>query len=628
MRETNFIKQNKEKWVEFEKQLQPGHKDPEKLSNLFVQVTDDLSYSRTFYRNRSVRVYLNNISQKVFHSIYRNRSRKRGRFGHFWRIELPQLVWESRWDLSLAAIIFFLSVAIGIFSCVVNPDFPRYILGEGYINMTIENIKNHDPMAVYKSAHEGKMFLEITYNNVYVATMTFMLGVFLGIGTIGSLIYNGIMLGAFQYFFYQQGLLGMSMTAIWLHGTLEISALIISGGAGLALGRGLVFPGTFSRMQSFRLSSRRGLKIMLGTVPIFFFAAFIESFITRYYDTVSDEVKLALIFISLFSILGYFVLLPYLRSLKGFAEVTEDGKLPPTPPDKVDLGIIRTNGEVFKDIFVIYGKCFSRIFPWVIVLAGIYAAVCGLYFSNILHYRFTLYIFDIRDLVRKIFIFYGDMLQYFSYARKPEFAVLNIILFSFISFVCCAFVMKEAVTGIKPGSLSYISRNFYKPLIAGALITLLLFLPNLFGIIIVMLLLPVLALWQVIMFREKMDPFTALGRAFSYGFQGFGRTYGLYLICLLVAFLFMAVLTSPFLTWKIFEIINWNLLLDEAGYVKFFIGFFTFLGMAGLGLLMPVMMIGFGIQYHSLKEIYEANHLKERITSIGKKKKMNLIHFD
>ena len=73
MRETDFINQNKNKWAELEELLHEDVKDPDKLSSLFVQVTDDLSYSRTFYPNRSVRVYLNNIAQQVFYRIYKNK---------------------------------------------------------------------------------------------------------------------------------------------------------------------------------------------------------------------------------------------------------------------------------------------------------------------------------------------------------------------------------------------------------------------------------------------------------------------------------------------------------------------------------------------------------------------------
>ena len=56
MKETKFIEQNKEKWMEFEDMLRENRHDPEKLNDLFIQITDDLSYARTFYPNRSVRM--------------------------------------------------------------------------------------------------------------------------------------------------------------------------------------------------------------------------------------------------------------------------------------------------------------------------------------------------------------------------------------------------------------------------------------------------------------------------------------------------------------------------------------------------------------------------------------------
>ena len=106
MRETNFIKQNKEKWSEFEEILKQEKKDPDKLSSLFVQITDDLSFSRTFYPNRYVRVYLNNLAQRIFLSIYKNKKEKKGRFLQFWKNELPLLVFQSRKEFLLSFCIF------------------------------------------------------------------------------------------------------------------------------------------------------------------------------------------------------------------------------------------------------------------------------------------------------------------------------------------------------------------------------------------------------------------------------------------------------------------------------------------------------------------------------------------
>jgi hypothetical protein len=85
MQETEFIAQNKEKWKEFEDVLKSDNKDPDRLTSLFIETTDDLSYSRTFYPNRSVRVYLNGISQKVYQAIYKNKSKGKNKFKKFQR---------------------------------------------------------------------------------------------------------------------------------------------------------------------------------------------------------------------------------------------------------------------------------------------------------------------------------------------------------------------------------------------------------------------------------------------------------------------------------------------------------------------------------------------------------------
>ena len=121
---------------------------------------------------------------------------------------------------------------------------------------------------------------------------------------------NGIMLGAFQTFFYQHGLLGTSMLAIWLHGTLEISAIIVAGAAGITMGNGWLFPGTYSRLTSFRRGARRALKIIVGTVPIFVVAAFIEGFFTRHTEW-PDALRLTIILLSLLFVIGYYIYLPY-----------------------------------------------------------------------------------------------------------------------------------------------------------------------------------------------------------------------------------------------------------------------------------------------------------------------------
>jgi len=89
------------------------------------------------------------------------------------------------------------------------------------------------------------------------------MGAIYAIGTVFILIKNGIMVGAFQFFFYEQGVFLESFLTIWIHGTLEISAIVIAAAAGLTMGKGLVFPGTLTRMQAFQMTLFEGFLFLL-----------------------------------------------------------------------------------------------------------------------------------------------------------------------------------------------------------------------------------------------------------------------------------------------------------------------------------------------------------------------------
>ena len=136
------------------------------------------------------------------------------------------------------------------------------------------------------------------------------------------------MLAAFQYYFIIRGLFWESFLAVWLHGTLEISAMIICGAAGIVLGNGIVFPGTYSRMQSFLSSAQRATKIFLSILPITIIAAVIESFLTRYTQA-PNLFRLGLILASLAFILGYYVYLPWIKKRRGTLRLQEAEKVLP-----------------------------------------------------------------------------------------------------------------------------------------------------------------------------------------------------------------------------------------------------------------------------------------------------------
>ena len=349
MKESRFIEQNKENWLEFEKNLRYKKNKASRLNRLFIQITDDLSYTRTFYKNRSVKIYLNGIAQILFNDLYRNKSGNFRSFIDFWKYDLPQQIHEARREFRISFIIFILAFSIGMLSSFYDKDYTRLILGKEYVDMTLENIKNHDPMAVYKKAHETTMFVSITLNNLVVALTTFAMGIFFSIGTVLSLIRNAVMVGGFQYFFIEKGLFRESFLTIWQHGTLEISSIIIAGAAGITLGKGLIFPSTYSRLEAFKISALRGLKIFVGITPIIILAAFIEGFITRHTD-VSTTLRILVIGISLSFILFYFVWYPWHLSRKNRFTENKQGYLRYTGSNNFDFSKILSAEEILGNV--------------------------------------------------------------------------------------------------------------------------------------------------------------------------------------------------------------------------------------------------------------------------------------
>ncbi len=317
MREVTFINRNRKRWQDFESKIvTPQRMQPDELADHYIQLTDDLSYARTFYPQSSVVQYLNTLSSKAFHLIYQNKREKSTRFYTFWVRELPLDLYNARYSFLLSLIIFVVSMLIGAVSAMENPDFARLVLGDQYVNMTLDNIEKGDPLAVYGKMSEGSMFLYITANNLMVSFVVFLFGLLTPLGTAFHLFRNGVMVGVFQAFFYQHSLFSVSSLGIYLHGTLELSAIVLAGGAGIVLGKNMLWPGTLPRKTAFVKGVKKGTKIMLGLVPFFIVAGFIESFVTRYYNQMSLMVNLLIIIISLLLIIGYFVFYPvYIHKL-------------------------------------------------------------------------------------------------------------------------------------------------------------------------------------------------------------------------------------------------------------------------------------------------------------------------
>lgn len=329
MREALFIKKNADKWTSFQREKA---ETPDETADRFVTLIDDLSYAKTFYPRSKVTRWINSIAAAIYQDIYRNKKEKYSRIAEFWKYELPLIFRKYRHIFLFTTFIFILFVAIGVLSSITNPEFIRGVLGNNYVEMTEDNIARGDPFAVYKDENPFSMFVRIAFNNIRVAFFTFMGGFTFGIVTLNLLWSNGIMLGCFQYLFFSNGLGIASILVIWIHGTLEISSIIIAGAAGFILANGMLFPGTYTRLESFRRGAKDAAKVLICLVPFFIAASFLESYVTHLmsqtYDKDSNNglpiwAAILILGSSLGLIVWYFVLWPYRLQQKGVQVKTD-----------------------------------------------------------------------------------------------------------------------------------------------------------------------------------------------------------------------------------------------------------------------------------------------------------------
>lgn len=306
MREALFIKRHRKRWQQI--QENPSS-HPDEMAQEFIQLVEDLGYSKTFYPISKTTQYLNGAASKKYLSIYQNKKEKTNRFTTFFKYTLPLIIAKHHRVLLISFCLFVLFVAIGFFSAQNDENFVRQILGDNYVDMTLQNIKDGHPFGVYGYGNEFLSFVYIFINNVYVSMLEFGGGILLGYTTVTGLMYNSIMVGAFEYMFYSNGLLKDSLLTIMIHGVIELSTFVIAAASGIVLAKSWLFPGTIKRIDALKQGAKEGLIIALSNIPMLFIAAFFEGFITRHTD-MPLWLKLFIITLSLTIIIGYFIVYP------------------------------------------------------------------------------------------------------------------------------------------------------------------------------------------------------------------------------------------------------------------------------------------------------------------------------
>lgn len=604
MKESSFINQNKDNWKHYEKVLKGKSSEPDELNDLFIQVTDDLSYSRSFYPNRSVRVYLNGLAQKVFLKLYTNRRRRQSFLGKFFREELPAILFSARKEMLVCFLVFVLTFLVGVFSSRHQPGFARQILGDSYVEMTNENIKEGKPMNVYAEGDKMTAFLRIAYNNLRVDMLTFVTGLIFSIGALFVLAYNGVMVGVFQYFFYGTGYFTFTVLTIWLHGTLEIFTMILSATAGLVFGKGLVFPGTYSRGQAFRISAIKGVKILFVIIPLTLTAAFIEGFITGQTGT-PLYIKAALILASLFFILFYFVWYPWFKFSKTGLTV-EENELPPYKTQEMVLDDIKTVGEVVADTFRVWKSHIGLVILTALSLGLI--IILSTYFTQQKHIEYQFYgvpawFFAIVKLLKINF--------WFRDGYYKLWMVFPVIFSLYSVFIQGHFFSKYSWKDLNMGTK--ILR------LAGAWI--ILFIPLaiycfsdgfMFFVLYFFIIFPVCLSISSDVLKNGI---LGIGNGIIYFFNTFIAKLTLNLTLLILLFIFYLLASSPILNFTI-EAVSSGLKISDPLWIEIEKLIILIVGMTTLFIILPLYIYGNTLHYFTARERMTAGVLRTRLEKI------------
>ncbi len=244
------------------------------LARLYRRTAADLAIARQEVRDPMLVNYLNGLVGRAHGAIYRNEGSGFSAVLDFFRYEFPA-TFRSTFGYTLAA--FLLTIAFaGIGAFVVNAD-------EGFADAIVpqlrEKIIRHENWTESINDANPVMAAFIQQNNIRVCALAFGGGMLAGLGTLYILMHNGLMLGVVialcvKYEFYDI-LYFMSG-----HGVLELSAIFISGGAGLLLASALIAPGELSRLDALLVKGRMAMILILGCAAMLLVAGAIEGFIS------------------------------------------------------------------------------------------------------------------------------------------------------------------------------------------------------------------------------------------------------------------------------------------------------------------------------------------------------------
>jgi uncharacterized membrane protein SpoIIM required for sporulation len=244
------------------------------MALLYRQVAADLSVLR---QDTTARVYAQHVNQllaRAHHIIYSGRKTNILTLFRFLRDEYPA-IFQSQIGFVLASL--GVTVAFGVLGAVLTsarPEFMRHFVGPEMI----ATMERHEMWTKSIIGVKPLASSIIMTNNLSVSFVTFAGGIVFGLGTFWYLFVNGMMLGVIGAACHQFGMSVALWSFVAPHGSLELPAIIIAGGAGFRLGSAMLFPGALRWKDSIARGGIEATRLVSGIIPMLVIAGSLEGF--------------------------------------------------------------------------------------------------------------------------------------------------------------------------------------------------------------------------------------------------------------------------------------------------------------------------------------------------------------
>ena len=279
----SYVQANTPEWERLEELVEKAGKrgsrlESEELDELLVRyqrTSSHLSHVRSAYGDPQIAARLTRAVAEARAVIYGAQPRVRGAIRNFFLHTFPAAVWISRKAVFISALAFLIpALATGVW--IANSPSTIDALSPPALR---EAFIEEDFEAYYSSAPAAEFSTQVLVNNIQVSFLAFVSGIIFSVPTILILALNGGNIGQAAGLFHDAGEAGRFWGLILPHGLLEITAIIVAGGAGLKMGWSLISPGDRPRTVALAEEAQRAASIIIGLVIVFVLAGLILSLI-------------------------------------------------------------------------------------------------------------------------------------------------------------------------------------------------------------------------------------------------------------------------------------------------------------------------------------------------------------